>query len=426
MSNSSDSRLCPQLYDFQEEAIAQLLTGKRIIVSKMGSGKTAMAVKWAERKCEETEKEKLLIITTASKSRTNDFRDEFDVWCGLDFIKRLRVFSIISWHKLAKWVNQNWNDLENYVFIFDEVQKAKAGLDSQMGRAFLKIAHKNKDWAGFTGTPGDTWLSFYPYFIACNLIRNKTSFLAQYANVDIRFGYPKIIGWRREDDLREMWLRISYAPDTQKVMEELPPETNQHEVFKRPIAYSELLKTRRNSYGDFLDTPMALCSELRRVCFTKDKQQWITDFVESLNDGCVFYYNFVATGDKLEELLQKALSENARIWRIDGKHHEIPTGQSFHSQDVVLCQWQSGSEALNLQFLNYWVSVEPNYSYSITEQAKGRIRRIGQNRSQFYYYLQTEETIESDIYECLGEKREFSEENWCLSNNLFEKGENHE
>ena len=138
----------------------------------------------------------------------------------------------------------------------------------------------------------------------------------------------------------------------------------------------------------------------------------------------MFYYNFVATGDKIEEILQKALPNNAKIWRLDGKHHEIPTKDNFHSHDVVLCQWQSGSEALNLQFINYWVSIEPNYSYSITEQAKGRIRRIGQKLPQFYYFLQTEETIEADIYDCLIEKREFSEKNWCIENKIVELNKN--
>ena len=35
-------------------------------------------------------------------------------------------------------------------------------------------------------------------------------------------------------------------------------------------------------------------------------------------------------------------------------------------------------------------------------------------------FLQTEETIEADIYECLTEKREFSEKNWCIENNIIE------
>lgn len=124
---------------------------------------------------------------------------------------------------------------------------------------------------------------------------------------------------------------------------------------------------------------------------------------------------------KLQELLKKALPKGTKIWRIDGKNHEIPTKNSIGTHDVVLCQWQSGSEALNLQFLNYWVDVEPQYSYSTSIQAKGRIRRIGQEKPQFYYHLKTINTIEEDIYKCLEGKRDFSEENWCISNKLIEE-----
>lgn len=68
--------------------------------------------------------------------------------------------------------------------------------------------------------------------------------------------------------------------------------------------------------------------KLRRVCFTKDKREWIKDFVEGLGSGCVFFYNFIKTGDELEAIMQKALPKGAKVWRIDGKHHEIPTAET--------------------------------------------------------------------------------------------------
>lgn len=412
-----------ELYDFQEQAVANLLAGKHFIISGVGSGKTAMAVVWAERKCLETGKRKVLIVTTASKSRTGDFEQEMGEWCSLSFSNSLSSLSVLSWHKLAKWVNQNWVSLGDYVVVFDEIQRAKAGVSSGMGRAFLKITKSNPDWAGFTGTPGDTWLSFYPYFQACGLSRNKTTFLNTYASIQTYKGYPEIVAWRNEDKLKDMWAKISYAPDTEKVMSELPEQTHKVFTFKKPTSYNKILKTRYNEEGDFLDTAGALCAELRRQCFTKDKQEWIKDFVEGLESGCVFFYNFVKTGDMLEEIMTKVLPKDAKVWRIDGKHHDIPTAETIGKKDMVLCQWQSGSEALNLQFLHYWVAVELCYSYSTANQARGRIRRIGQKHPQWYGYLLTENTIEQDILQCLKNKGEFSESVWCISNNLIGKEE---
>ena len=292
-----------------------------------------------------------------------------------------------------------------------------------MGRAFLKITKVNHDWAAFTGTPGDTWLSFYPYMQACNLIRNKTNFLNKYANIQTYKGYPEIVSWHKEDELRDMWAKISYAPDTAKVMSELPEQTHKVFTFKRPTKYRKVITTRLNEEGEFLDTPGALCAELRRQCFTKDKQEWIKDFVDGLESGCVFFYNFIKTGDILEEIISKALPKDAKVWRIDGKHHEIPTADTIGKKDMVLCQWQSGSEALNLQFLHYWVAVELCYSYSTANQARGRIRRLGQKHPQWYGYLLTKGTIEQDILQCLKNKGEFSERVWCASNNIEVKEE---
>lgn len=414
------------LYDFQSESVSELAGNKHIIVAGCGAGKTAIALSWAERECKRSGKKKILVVTTASKSKTGDFEQELSMWCSKDFVKNLKEFVVLSWHKLAAWTLDNMKGLADYVVIFDEIQRGSAGVSSGMGKAFLRIAKMNKNWAGFTGTPGDNWLKFYPYFTACGLVRNKTYFKAQYAIIDASRGYPKILGWRNEDELNNMWTKISYAPDTSKVMEQLPAETHKVVTFKKPAGYNKILKTRENEAGEFLDTSGALCAELRRQCFTKDKKEWIRDFVSDLESGCVFFYNFIKTGDELEEIISKALPEKAKVWRIDGKHHDIPTADTIGPHDMVLCQWQSGSEALNLQFLHYWVSVEACYSYSTSIQARGRIRRIGQKMPQFYYYLKTEHTIEDAVYEALKTKSDFAEDTWCVNNNLIEEGEGNE
>lgn len=396
--------------------------GKKHSFIVHNSGKNPMSMVWAAQKCEETGKRNILVVTTASKARTADHMDDLRAFCP-GVYETLESFEVISWHKLAKWVNANWKTIEKWVIVFDEIQRGSAGVSSGMGKAFLKITKRNKDWAGFTGTPGDTWLKFYPYFTACGLVINKTSFLDEYANIRTYKGYPEIIGWRNEDQLKKMWAKVSYAPDTSKMVAELPTETHKVVTFNKAGAYNKVLKTRTNEGGEFLDTAGALCAELRRLCFTKDKQEWIRDFVTDLEAGCVFFYNFIKTGDILEEIIAKTLPKGARVWRIDGTHHEIPTADTIGEHDMVLCQWQSGSEALNLQFLHYWVSVEACYSYSTSIQARGRIKRIGQKMPMVFFYLKTEHTIEDDIYKCLATKSDFGESNWCIDKGLIKEEE---
>lgn len=402
----------PQLYQYQEEAIEALLGGKHFVIAGTGSGKTAMSMVYAKEMCERKDKKRVLVVTTASKSRTNDFQDDADLWNKKEWRESLSSFSLLSWHKLSAWVKANKYCLSGYVYIFDEVAKASAGVSSGMGKAFLEITRNTKNWAGFTATPGDTWIKFYPYFTACGLVSCKTAFKAEYAIEQNYKGFPEIVGYRHEDKLKKMWTDISVAPDTQKMLDELPEETHKVLTFKAPTTYKKTLKTRISPAGEMLDTSGALCAELRRQCFTEEKKQWVKDFVEGLGTNAIFFYNFIKTGDELEEAITKALPKGARVWRIDGKRHEIPNAETIGKYDVVICQWQSGSEALNFQFMNYWVAIELCYSYSTAIQARGRIKRIGQKKNMHFYYTLTEKTIEQAILKCLKQKGEFSDEVW--------------
>ena len=103
---------------------------------------------------------------------------------------------------------------------------------------------------------------------------------------------------------------------------------------------------------------------------------------------------------------------------LTGGHHEIPTAETIGPKDMVLCQWQSGSEALNLQMLHYMVMVELPYSYSTLKQGMGRIRRLGQENTMFFYTLICDKGIEQDVMEILRTKGTFSEKNWCLGKGI--------
>ena len=127
-----------ELFDFQEDAIAELQAGKHFIISGTGSGKTAMAVNWLVEMCNQTGKRDVLIVTTASKSKTGDFEQELEEWHP-SFSDSLSSLLVLSWHKLAAWVAANLFEISKYVIVFDEIQKGSAGVSSAMGNAFLKI-----------------------------------------------------------------------------------------------------------------------------------------------------------------------------------------------------------------------------------------------------------------------------------------------
>lgn len=401
----------PSLYPFQEATVMQLLHHKKIAILKTGMGKTACAMRWLYFKTKMASKTRVLIVTTATKAKSGDMEREADLWNGEEWRQSLRSFDVISWHKFDKWTLANTKHLGEYVYVFDEIQKCK-GYTSGMGLAYRRVCARSRDWSGYTATPGDRWIDLMPYFVGAGLVRNKTDFMRQYCVVQTFKGYPEITHYLNEPTLIAMWRSITYIPDTAQAERELPAERHQVIEFKAPAYYKTAIKERVTEGGEPIETTMGLCHYLRQLCFTKEKQEWVKDFLENLGDNCVFFCNYIEEENVLCEIAKKALPKGAKVWRIDGTHHDIPTADTIGKYDIVVAHYASGGEALNLQFLHYWVSVSPNYSFSTSVQARGRIKRIGQRHFMVYWYLKAKGTIEDTIYKCLKEKHDFSEKTW--------------
>ena len=413
----------PELYPFQKKAVDDLTNGKKIAVLGTGCGKTAVMFRWLKN----TGKRRVVVVTTPSKARSGDMEKEAVIWNGQDWVDGLESFEVISWYKFAKW-KEDWGrghtfNIEAYgrewAIAFDEVAKAKAGVSSGMGKAFLGITNVIEDWSGYTATPGDKWIDLHAYMVAADLVRNKTAFMREYANVNTFKGFPEITSYNHQDKLQEMWDEISTRPDTSQLNRGMPPETHKVVELKAPASYKKLLKERIHpKTGEYIETGMGLVHACRQLCFTPEKKEWLSDFLEGLGTNCVLFCNYIEEEEEVCKIAKKALPKGARIWRIDGKHHEIPTAETIGKYDIVVAHYASGGEALNLQFMNYWCAVSPNYSLSVSVQARGRIKRIGQKKPMFFYYLKTMKTIEEDIYRCLKGKKDFSESTWLADNGL--------
>lgn len=398
------------LFPFQKDAVRELLAGKHMIIADCGCGKSAIMTKWLE----EQGAFKIIIATTASKVASGGFDEDFDKFTSPKFRASVKSLECVSWHMLYKWVkNKTPEELSGYVFCADEVVRCKQGVSSQMGKAFLLITRYCKNWAGFTATPGESWIDYHAYFIAARKVRNKTAFKREFC-IEQRYPFPKILAYQHEDTLKRWWSDISYAPDTSSVMSQLPPLTHQVIKLPAPKGYAKVKKTSTTLDGEFLDSSMDLLHHLRQMCATPDKLSALSDILESLSSlsPIVVFYNYTCEREQILGLAEKL---GRRVWRIDGECHDIPMADTIGKDDIVLCHYLSGSEALNLQFVNYWLSYSYNWSYSTTKQAMGRIRRVGQDKPQFYYWLRCEKTVEDDVAKALGKKQSFSEENWCIN-----------
>lgn len=409
-----------ELYPYQKQAVEALTTGKHYLIAGVGLGKTVMSLEWAR----QTDKKHVVVVTTASVRDAcktgggfvSDAQSLDPVW-----YKSLSSFTVISHAGLVKWLKQtssNQFSLSDYAIIIDECQCIKAGVSSQRGKAFLRLSNLTDKWIGMTATPGDKWIDFYAYLCSCGLVKNKTDFQRQYCVMNSYKGFPDITAYLHEDRLREMWASISYAPDTTEVRKQLPKTSSIRVPLSKPTTYSKIFKTHCTLEGELLDNPSSFTHYLRRICASASKMKWIAEFIDGLGDRAIIFYNYTAEGDQIQETVEKVLGKRGRVWRIDGKRHEIPTKGTIGGRDVVLCQWQAGNAGLNLQFINYWVAASPCYSYSMTLQGMGRIHRIGQTKPCFFYFLYHPHTIEEAIYKILVKKQDFKEENWVIEEKI--------
>lgn len=402
-----------RLYDYQKKAVEAVGQGKHCIIAAVGTGKTISSITCAKN----SGKQRVLVVSTASVRDQHNFEQEAELWYP-EWYRSLLSFEVISWAALAKWTTAHWNDLTSYYFIYDELDCAKHGVSSMRGKAFLQIAKQTDAWSGWTATPGDSWSDFYAYFTACGKVRNKTDFQNRFCIMQ-HYPFPAVLAYRDTDTLQEYWDEISYNVDASEVLAQLPPETHQTIVIKQPKEYKQVFKTRTKPNGEFIENPSDLMHTLRQLCCSKEKLEWISDFVRGLGTHCIFMYNYIEEGEKLEQTIKKVLPKSAKVWRIDGVVHDIPTTETIGPKDVVLIQWASGSRGLNLQFINYWVSVSPHYSWSVSTQGRGRVKRIGQQADRmFFWYLKCEGTIEEAVYRTLRNKQSFVEEAWLKENGI--------
>lgn len=394
-----------QLYDYQKSILRALNAGKHLIKANCSAGKTLTSLMWAK----STGKDKVLVITTASNrdARTFEreiekFSEEFDEW-----YKSLSSFYVVSWSGLSKWVQANWSSLDEWAIISDEHASSKAGISSLQGKAFLQIAKRTDYWTGWTATPGDKWEDYYAYFTQTGKVRNKTDFRNRFCIMQ-NYPFPKLVGTKNKDEYMRIKNEIWHEVDSSEMEKELP-ETVHHTIkFKQPAGYKQLMKTHEYN-GEFLESASALAHAARRLCGSKQKLDWLADFVDGLDTSCIVFYSYETEREAIEKALKGKVG---KIWNINGKTHNVPTEDTIGKHDVVLAQWQAGAFGLNLQFMNYWVSFSPCYSWTVSEQARKRIHRKGQTKTCFYYYILHYDTIEEDIYKCLKSKADFDEEMW--------------
>ena len=398
-----------ELYPHQVEAVGKLSNGS-VLVGGVGSGKSMTALAYFATKVIKAGEingnqwsaghpgnpKDLYIITTALKRDKLEWEEEAvrfslsgDPAASLGGVRVV----VDSWNNIKKYVGT-----EGAFFIFDEQRLVGSGA---WVKAFLKIAAGN-EWILLSATPGDTWIDYIPLFVAHGFYPNRTAFIERHVVYKRYVKYPVVdkfieVG-RLEDCRRAILVDMPVARHTTRHVEEVAVS----------YPFSLLKQVTKTRFNPYTEKPMKgaaeLCQVARRVVLSDPSR--LTKLLELLEDHpkAIVFYNYNYELEALRGVLEAARWPYSE-WN-GHKHEPLPEGDKW----VFLVQYTAGAEGWNCTTTDSMILFSLNYSYRVTEQAKGRIDRMNTPYSDLYYYtFMSQSWIDVGVKRSLDGKENFSE-----------------
>ena len=184
-------------------------------------------------------------------------------------------------------------------------------------------------------------------------------------------------------------------------------------TFQPSKEYKTLRKTRVLNDEAFDNIPK-LIHGLRYWANQEDKLSYIEMLLQGTNRNVIIFYQYKEEYERLHEI---ALKLGKQIYVVNGKASHLPPRDIWASlkSSVTLVQYQSGSSGIELQYASEVVFYTPTYSYQDYEQSLGRAYRNGQTKKVTVYQFETQHTIESEVWEALANKKDFSTQLYAMT-----------
>lgn len=389
-----------QLYKYQEEYFKKVKPNF-IYDMDTGTGKTIMGLHHHQTYFND---KKLLIVAPASKINEGGWqRTIAEHYPSIEY-------ETCTYNMLPK----KYKDYKDYFVIFDECHRLKnsTGVWGKAGYNLTKIA------SGFillsaTCIPNG-WEDAINYFKMFGLVKNKTSFIRNNAIVSLDNGYMEILGWKNESKLKNMWTSISQHLSKDNAID-LPPIVFEEVHFKASTIYKVIKRDR--IYDNVLyDNKMKLRHGLRLNTNLKDKIDYLKEFIENTTDNIIIFYNY---NEELE-LLKNNINKKLYVCNSFDKNYPKENWDNIKNT-VTLANYKSGSEAVEFTYANIIIYFSPTESYTEFYQSYGRCWRNKQTKKVTAYKFVTDNTIESDIYTSLNNKKDFNISLWERQNRIGDK-----
>jgi len=382
-----------KLYPWQQEAVDKLSSAK-LLIGDTGSGKSLTGIAFYVKKYSNMP---LYIITTPKKRNDHEWVREC---CRFNLKTKENpddggTVIVDSWNNIKKYVN-----VKNAFFIFDEQRVVGYGAWS---KSFIKIAKNNK-WILMTATPGDTWIDYMPFFIACGYYKNKSDFNEQHVEFAQHVSFPKIKKIHNPGklfrQLHDSIVKMDYHKDANLHEQLVLCDYNKE---RERIIY-------KDRWNPWENKPI---ENISQVCFLM-RSNVIEDYSRQVklydilmkNPKVIVFYNYDFELDIIKHMLE---DEGFDYREYNGhKHEPIPKTNRW----VYLVQYTSGCEGWNCIETDTIVFYSLTYSYKQLYQARGRINRLNTPfKDLYYYYFISKSIIDKSVYDCLKKKKNFNESN---------------
>ena len=406
-----------KLYPHQSQALEETENfNKCAYYLDMGLGKTFVG---AEKLYQLDAPYNLLIC---QKSKIDDWYEHMKTYYDYKVIKYNKAqeipknsVAIINYDLI--WRRPELMNLKDFTLMLDESSMIK-NEKSERSKFILKMKAKNVILLSGTPTGG----KYEQLWSQCKLLGWKISKklywqeFIKYVLLDVGgFKIKKVTGYKNVDRLkRKLHDYGAIFMKTDEVFE-LPEQIEQEIKITNTKEYKKFKRDRLITIDGIElvgDTSLTKMLYLRQLAsqYNKNKLNQLRDILESTEDRVIIFYNF----NKELEIIKK-MCENLEkpVSVINGNIKDLKNFNQYENS-ITLVQYQAGAMGLNLQKANKIVYFSLPLQSELFEQSKKRIHRIGQEKTCFYWYLITKNSVEEQIYQTLKERRDYT-------NKLFEE-----
>ena len=333
------------------------------------------------------------------------------------------------------------------VIVLDESHFIK-NRTSRRAKFCLKLALKSDYRYILTGTPigngqmENIWSQFaflspykYSRGIGSNILGTYRQFEDKYCILN---QYWKPYRYRNVTELQNIIDQYSYRVTKNDVLDipgKLPDEIFEIEIQEKQL-YKELHKHSVVEKLDMIaENPLAKMTKLRQICsgFLNDdernlhelkceKYKVLEDFLDGYEKKLVIFCEFKQSIKKIGKILNK---KKIKYVILDGEQKDKNVWRKFqkdNSIQIIICQYQSGAQGIDLFASDTILYFEPTLSSNILEQSRDRIDRKGQTRKCSYIFFLTKGTIEMNIYRALKNYSDFNKKLFKNYINEYWKG----